>query len=310
MKPKNRINILPGKSSGFTLIEVAIAVSIASLIIIISYNWIVMSNKTFGKEQSMISIRNDIRILTDAIKNDIQNSEDVNDVSPYEFQKYKDSKDIVSIVKYYYDPAKKSVVREINEKKDIYLKGIVSGFDISSDDLKKFNVDIKIVDKEIKNIDYRFLVSMRNNNADYGDNSGGGSGDYTPDVHGNYLMTLVMGSEPAGGVVVTPHENIKPLFHEGDYKDGFDIIIEDMPGNSKDFRITIFGHTLTYGEDDLSYNHKIFGIFIENLDSFNRQITVYNYSSLHFNIGFDSNKHNEIPAGNTEVYKSGNWKKF
>lgn len=131
-----------------------------------------------------------------------------------------------------------------------------------------------------------------------------------------YLMTLDVWNNPAGGVVVNPHENYKPLFNEEDYKNGFDIVIQDVPktlDSKDDFEVRIFGYTFTYSHSEVTDNNKkIKLLYINNIENFDKVIRVYNYSSYHVNIGYndknDNNKKTEIPQGKNYIYENYKWK--
>lgn len=292
------------KTKGFTLIEIILAISVGIVVIAIAYTWINISNNSFNKSKADIAIRNDIRILNEFMTRDIQKSQEVVDDNPFVFE-YN-----IEDIKYYYDEDNKAIVREINGKEELFLNGKISSFNLTSNDMKVFNANINIWDKHVKDSMYNFSITRRVKSFydEEDDDDDDEDEPYVPTDHG-YLTTLAVGNNPAGGVVVIPNENIKPSFYKSNYEYGFDIIVEDMPGNQGKFRITVFGYTLTYNYDILDTNKKVKAMYIENLDQFDKDIQVHNYSSYHVNIGYENNKKVEIPSGRYYKYIDGKWKK-
>lgn len=295
--------ILNRKSPGFTLLELIAAIAIGSIIIVISYNLIFTSNRIFNTQTSMISIRNDIRILQDKINNDINNAQKINNTSPYEFIKY-DSNANPSTIKYYYDTDRKAVIKNTDGKEEVFLKNIVNSFDIKSDDLKKFIIDITIKDTSIKSESYKFIVTNRNTSIGNNTPINNGGNVYEPHDYG-YLMTLEIGNNPAGGIVVLSQEKDKKVFYEYNYEDGFDITIIE---NGNNFIVSIFGFIFTYNTSNLDNNHKLDLLYINNLGDFEKEIKIYNNTGSNVDIGYEDNKHEEIAKNKNSIYSNGKWK--
>lgn len=288
------------RNNGFTLIEVIIAVALSTIVIGAAYSWVNISNFSFYKTKEAVSVRNEIRNLNDLMSRDIQQAQNVTDENPYVFINNGNN------ISYYYDEENKAVVRDINGKKEFYIKGKVESFNLISENMKLFTAETNIWDKDIKDFQYTFNIARRFvENGYYDDNDD--DDDDQPTDHG-YYMTLAVGSSPAGGVVVTPNENINPLFYHNDYEDGFDMVVEDI-GHQGRFRITVFGYEFTYNYNILESNRKVKAMFIENIVDFDEEIRVFNYSSYHVNIGYEDNKKVEISSDRLYKYSNGRWKK-